>query len=269
MKWKPKVERTAWRRMKGRERSGLRLSKREGKKKRRQAAGVATRKVEGSQTAHRRNLSLSFVCASIASPPHLDTEERCVCDAWARKCERTSKQGATAQRFLTASQLLHRCRWRHHRRHSESFFLPSSTSFPTLLAKTIPEAETIFIIAYAADRALLVEPTAMVVVVAFGWESESKNKKNQKLDSRICSSVVFFALSGVLSDARVSRLYERHSVRAEQTNEERERELPLDGEARRGAKTSREGPAILEKRKERRELPAGRVHRFSFQFPKQ
>jgi len=46
-----------------------------------------------------------------------------------------------------------------------------------LLAKTIPEAETILSIAYAADRALLVEPTAMVVEVSlFDCKKETETR---------------------------------------------------------------------------------------------
>ena len=104
---------------------------------------------------------------------------------------------ATAQRFLRqppsltiAFQHLHRRRRRRCQEFEHRVGILSCPSLlhssPTLFAKTIPEAETIFSSAYDADRKLLVEPTAMV---AFG---ETMKKKQKLLVSSTMS--FFFAL---------------------------------------------------------------------------
>jgi len=63
-----------------------------------------------------------------------------------------------------------------------SFYpLPPSFSPFTLFANTIPEAETMLSIAYAAERALLVEPTAMVSERAILKERERERPETRWL----------------------------------------------------------------------------------------
>ena len=68
------------------------------------------------------------------------------------------------------------------------FLLLSSSPLFTLFANTIPEAETILSIAYAAERALLVEPTAMVLGAGDSKRNSFQKKRDQKLDGRRFSS---------------------------------------------------------------------------------
>ena len=111
--------------------------------------------------------------------------------------------GLQASQSASLSLSFHRRRRRRRRRRwkTEDGILARPSLVPsslTLLAKTIPEAETIFSIAYAADRALLVEPTAMVVEVFFyliGGKKQKLDYECRRMPFALLEALCFKAVS--------------------------------------------------------------------------